>query len=64
MNPNFHGGLGAQEGGVLQQGMTGGRFTQKRGNVFTGIVHIICSAACGFAAGAAAETVTFLLGLR
>ena len=49
---------------MLQQGTTGGRFTQKRGNVFKGIVHIICSAAGGFVAAAAAETLTFLLGLR
>ena len=53
-----------EEGGVLQQGTTGGRFTQKRGNAFKAIIYIICSAACGFVAGAAAESVPFLLGLR
>ena len=64
MNSNFHGGRGAEEGGVLQQETTGGRFTQKRGNVFKVIVHKICSVASGFIAGAAAETLTSLLGLR
>ena len=53
-----------EEGGVLQQGTTGGRFTQKRGNAFKAIIYIICSAACGFVAGVAAESVPFLLGLR
>ena len=64
MNSNFHGGRGAEEGGVLQQETMGGRFAQKRGNVFKVIVHKICSVACGFVAGAAAETLTSLLGLR
>ena len=64
MNSNFHEGRGAEEGGVLQQETMGGRFAQKRGNVFKVIVRKICSVACGFVAGAAAESVPFLLGLR